>query len=297
MADASAAGASAPAVINSSEVPVTPNGTTDGRAVTPQEIRKHKLKVNQREVELDDEQYRIAAQKGLASDETFRKAAEKDKQIAAYFERAKNGDLGWLEDIVGEEAILTAAEKRLMRKIEFEELTPQQREALQWRQRAEQAEGKLTDAEKREEQIRRAQLTQEAYEHIDVEIDEAFKAIGRKPTPRLVMRVAEEILASLPGTQDDEGRAPIPAATALQRATSGVRTDAAELLASMSPAELREFLPKEALDALRKLDLEDVRGPNAKRPTLKPLEGKTDAKRKRMSTDAMFAQLEQKFGG
>ena len=87
MADASAAGASAPAVINSSEAPVTPNGTTDGKAATPQEIRKHKLKVNQREVELDDDQYRAAAQKGLAADDVFRRSAEKEKQLAGYFER------------------------------------------------------------------------------------------------------------------------------------------------------------------------------------------------------------------
>lgn len=299
MTDSSAAvGASAPASspdVSSSEV----NVETPASPVPPKEpdfrSTKHKLKVNEKEHELDYENVIKLAQKGMASDEVFRNASAKEKKMADLLSRAKGGDLDWLESLAGEEQLSKWAEKRLLKIIERNEMSQEQRDLIDERKRREDAENKLKTREEQEADYRKQTLLTQASEDLDNQINSAFKTSGLPMTPSRLERVAQYMDASLnaSGTLMDAGKA-------LTRVNQEIRSDAAYLLESMSPEELKAFLPKKVLDAMRKADVEAVRSQNPLRNPTKTdgaVRKISDTKAKRMSTDQYFDQLEKKMKG
>lgn len=255
---------------------------------------KHKLKVNEKEQEFDYDTVVKLAQKGMSSDEVFRKASAKEKQMATLFERMKEGDLDWIEDIAGDEKLTKWAEKKLMKLIELQQMSPEQRELMDERAKRTKLEKDLQTREEREQESRREYLRQEASVDLDQQIDSAFKAASLPMTPSRLERVAQYMDASLNATGTLLG-----ADKALTRVTQEIRRDASELLESMKPEELREFLPRKVLDAIRRADVEDVRSQDPmRRPTQnQPPRKISDAKAKRMSTDDYFSKLEKRFGG
>ncbi len=292
MADQSAGGAIAAPVPASSPAPTDAPAPAD--ALPDFRKFKHKLKVNDREQELDYDTVLKHAQKGLASDDVFRRAAEKEKKVAALLDRAKGGDLDWLEELAGDEKLTKWAEKKLLKIIERQNMSPEQRELLQERALREKLENEKKTREQQDADMRGESLRHEAAQDLDERIDQAFKARGVSMTPSRIERLAQYLDASLnsTGTLMDADKA-------LDRVMSEIRSDATGLLESMTLAELREFLPKKVLDALRRGDVEDVRAQDPmRRPTQDGQPRKlSDAKVKRMSTDDYFNKLEKKFGG
>ncbi len=301
MAETSAVGASASAAPANSVVDPKQSQQTDGEKKPPAVAEvpdfrkhKHKLKINEKEQELDYDTVVKLAQKGASADEVFRKASAKEKQLAGYIDRAKQGDLGWLEELAGDEQMAKWAEKKLLKIIELQEMSPEKRDFLKEKARREQLENDLKSRDERERDAQMETIRGQAAQEIDVKIDEAFKAARLPMTPSRIERVAQYLDASL----STEG-ALLDPAKALARVQTEMRSDAREVLESLSPAELREFLPKKVLDAIRKGDIEDARSADPMRRSTQNGQARplSDAKQKRMSTDDYFTKLEKKFGG
>lgn len=303
MAEQSASGASVPATAVSGvqDPKQQPQAQQSGEKKPPaaapplSDFRssKHKIKVHDKESEVDYDTLIRLAQKGTGADEVFRSAAAKEKKFAALLDRAKEGDLDWIEEIAGPKA-REWAEKRLLREIELEQMSPEKREAMKERARAEKAEKELKTREEREQDAKMESFRQAAAQEIDTKLDEAFKKAGLPMTPSRIERVAQYLDASL-----SVDGALLDPAKAIARVQAEMRADAREILESLSAADLREFLPRKVLDAIRKGDVEDARAQDPLRRTTQdaPPRRITDAKQKRMSTDDYFNKLEKKFGG
>ncbi len=295
MADQSAVGASASAApdVNASTEAAS---SEQAEAVADYRKIKHKLKTNNREEELDYDEVIRRAQKSSAADEVFRSASAKEKKLADLIDKSKKGDLAWLEEMVGDEPLTKWAEQKLLKMIERQEMSPEQRELLEERARREKLEGELKSREDQETETRQTQLRHQVAESLDGKINEAFKAASLPMTPGRLERVAQYMHASL-GTP--EGTLLDPA-KALERVKSEIQSDARELLEGMTVEELSAFLPRKLRDALRLADVADVRAQND--PMRRPTQDKdnrrlSQTKQKRMSTDQFFNQLERKLGG
>lgn len=223
--DASPVEASEPAESNESEVIQT-------AVAAP---RRFKVKVDETEEDVSEEELLKGFQMAKSSDKRFkeaaqlRKEAEKEKQqIQDLLKQVKdNPDL--LEqlgiDLDG------YSEKRMLRNLERSLKTPEELELEELR----------AERQKRLTHQQRAQQEAEfhqASEQIDNEIFESLSSAGLKATPRLVARLAEQMLASL----DDDGNR-MKASDAFARVRNDYKSDVSELLENLTPEQLASEYP------------------------------------------------------
>lgn len=259
---------------------------------------KHKVKIDEAEAEVEYDELVRGYQKGRAANERFQRASEMQKAVQGFVERARQGDLDWLEDVgVPDDKARQWAEKRLLRHIEWEQMTPEQRELHQLRQ--EREKHKQTEEQRtRQAELEGAQRAeQQAFQEIDTEISSAVAALGKKASPRLVRRIAEQMMASL--SQEDGER--MPADRAAQRAYKGLVVDAESLLQEMEPADVLALLERAGKrDLVRKAFVQEA---VAQAPSRAGNQAQTSnagvrqqGRLKRMTTDEWFNRLDKKLG-
>jgi len=261
--------------------------------------QKYKLKVNGREVEHTIDDLIKNAQKGFAADEKFQQAAAMAKKYGQYeqFEKEiENGNLGTLINKIGPDRFRQFAENYLIDYLEYQSLSPEKKEALEYRQRYEQIKAQQEAMQAEQAERAKSAYRTQALEEIDTEISEVLKTFNRKPTPYLVARIAEQMLASLQSRDVDPKTV---AKSAFQRAVKSLDSDVSEYLANMSVEDARRVLPGNLLDALRKSDVELVRSqdPLRSRQTAKTADKKPSGQKVRMSTDEFFKQKIEKMLG
>lgn len=278
-----------------------PEGIEASETVSEQpKPQTYRLKVNGKEVEKTIDEILGEAQKGIAADERFQEAASLAKKYKQYeqLDRAmQQGNLSFVIDKLGHDKFRQFAENYLIDYLEYEQLPPEKKEALQYKRRAEELQAKLQEQEASKKEAEVAQARSQALAEIDQEISEVLKNFNRKPTPYLVARIAEQMLASLQSRDVDPKSV---TKSAYERAVKSLDNDVGEYLANMSVDDARRVLPKHLLDALRKADVEAVR---AQDPMRSRQQSKTQEKaskpgqKVRMSTDEFFKQKIEKALG
>ena len=273
--------------------------SNDGAAIeqtatepTAQEIQdyrkmKHRIKVDQEELELDYDDLIREAQKGRSADKRFKEAAAARKEAEAFLQ----DPWGYLKQ-KGKDPY-EVAESLLLEKIRWESLSEEQQEALRAKMELEDYKRRDEDRQKAEAEAERQRISQQAIQEIDQDIADALKSIGRKPTPRLIARIAENLIAHL-----DKSGERVSAKQILGRVQSEYREDLREYLTHMTPEQLREFLPKELLDGLRKADVEKVLAsdPARSKRRIVSTEAQPGVKpRKAMSWDEVFAEKDKRW--
>lgn len=261
------------------------------------EERKYKLKVNGREVELPEAEVIKRAQKAEAADERFRMASEKEKKAAeleAFAKAVESGDTTTLEKRLGKDKFRKMAEQYLIKYIEHEQLSPEQKRVLELEQTLKEKEEAEKAAQAAKDAELREMYQQKAAEDIDLEMSETLKDLGKKPTPRLVARIAEYMLSTL----ETKGER-MPAKRALERTLADMKADYAEYFADLPVEELKQMLSKQQLAALRRAEIDAVtsQAPSNARRAKPASEPVSKLASRRMSTDEAFKQLERKFGG
>lgn len=221
-----------------------PVESNESEAVQPEVAapRKFKVKVDDTEEDVDEDELLKGYQKAKASDKRFqeaaqlRKEAEKEKQqIQDLIKQVKdNPDL--LEqlgiDLDG------YSEKRMLRKLEQSLKSPQELELEELRSFKSKQEEQANKAKEVEAEKAKEREYAQASEQLDNEIFDALKEVGLKPTPRLVARMAEQLLATL----DDEGNR-VSAKDAFGRVKNDYQADVSELLENLEPSQLNEMFP------------------------------------------------------
>lgn len=269
--------------------------STEQQAVPDFRGTKHKLKVNQKDLELDYDEVIARAQKAEAADERFKEAAalrreadERRKEIQAF----EKDPWGYLKGKGRDPYEL--AESLLLEKIKYEQMSDEQREALAAKMEAEELRAWKEEHEGKEKAKRDAELSEKAVQSIDQDIGETLKSLGRKPTPRLVARIAETMLAHMTKSEGE-----VSAKNVIGSVQKEYQADIHEYLSNMTPDQLREVLPRDLLDGLRKADVEKAmsQDPTRSRRRVVSTDGTVkEAPRKRLSWDEAFKEKEKQFG-
>ncbi len=235
------------------------------------------------------------AQKAEAADEKFREASvlrreadERQKEIAAF----EKDPWGYLKGKGRDPYEL--AESLLLEKIKYEQMSDEQREALAAKMEAEELRAWKDEHEGKEKAKQDAELSEQAVLSIDRDIGETLKSLGRKPTPRLVARIAETMLAHMTKSEGE-----VSAKNVIGSVQKEYQADIHEYLSNMTPDQLREVLPKGLLDGLRKADVEKAlsQDPTRSRRRVVSTDGTVkEAPRKRLSWDEAFKEKEKQFG-
>jgi hypothetical protein len=217
----------------------------------PKEVpKKHKLKYYGKEEEVDESVVIERAQKWSASEDRLRAAAKKEKEIAdkiaelTAFEKDP-----WSHLHSKGKDPYQMAEDLLMQKLQWEQMSPEQKQIAQQDQEKAQLEQRLKTFEDKEKELHRQKVESEFAGSLDQEIADGLKSLGKKPMPWLVRLAASEMLAHLDSGSDVK----LSGKDAVGRAHKYVQTAAKEMLESSTVEELEKLLPKTSLDALRKL--------------------------------------------
>jgi hypothetical protein len=321
MTEAAAVGTSSPA--GSPEAPAVSGATetqetgAETPAQTAARIKKYKVKNREFSVDLSDEaKLDELVGKGLGADERFREAAEMVKSIEKKFGKLPEWQKNPFFKVIEQGADpLEVAEQLLLEKIKWEELTPEQREFEETRRERDKlkAEREAADAEGKKKA--QAEASAKAAKEIDDEVTAALKEMGRKPTPRLIARIAETLIAeherqiapllkqfgNLDAIPDAAFQAVknLPASEAVGRVHKEYLSDIAEYLGALPIDEVRKYLPKQVLDGLRESEVKAVlsQDPMGSRKPREQAQSSTRPQvKKRMSTEQYFAEKLNKLG-
>lgn len=248
---------------------------------------KHRLKIDQEELELDYDDLIKAAQKGRSADKRFKEAAAHKKDVDSFL----SDPWGYLKKNGKDPYEL--AESLLLEKLRYEDMTDEQREALHAKIELAELKEEKEGRDKSEKDRQLADIQAKAVREIDEDIFDALKSTGRKPTPRLIARIAENLMAHL-----NKGGERVSAKDILGSVQKEYVSDISEYLSQMTPHELRQVLPKDVLDALRQADVDQARSSDPARSKRRIVPGEPHEgfkPKKRMSSDDYFAQLDKKY--
>ncbi len=262
---------------------------------------KHKVRVDGKELEVDIDELKRGYSHAAAAAERMKKSAEAQKSAEPMIravQSLKDGDPGPLVDLVGIDAMEEIAEAVLQSRVEWDELTPEQKRLAQL-----EMENKGFKSEKQKEAdklaaARKAELETQAYEEIDTEIGQILSKAGKKATPRMIARTVEYMCAQL---DLSKGAKKLSAEEAYARVKGDMRLEIPEYLDGLSAEEALEHLPESVSAALRAHWIEEAKAQDPFRSGRRDSSSNDDpnptSKSERLSTDDWFANKERKFGG
>lgn len=264
-------------------------------AQKPPEKKRYKVKISGEEREVDEDELVRNYQLAQASNQRFEQASKMYKEVQPLLSAKEKGDLDTLLDGVPDDARREWAEKYLGEWLKLQEMDPRERENLEYKKKLEQYEKQEQERKQKEETAReqhvRQQLAQHARSEIENELADVLTDIPQeKRSPRLVARIAEEML-----THFQAGKGRLPAKTAYERARTNLEADVTDLLGGMDGEQLVTYLPKEVVNKVLKYHADKVKSqsPFGVRKASTPQQPR--GKQNRMATDDYFAKLDEKF--
>lgn len=260
---------------------------------------KRKIKVNGEEREITADEAIRDYQKYLAADEKFRSAAEMNKRAKSIMERyggleeaLNTGKYDVLLNRIPKEQLEDIAEQIVWEKMQYEQLSPEEKRIKELEARVEQKEAEEKRAKEQAEARRKAELNAKAVQDIDNQIANTFKDLGVKPTPRLVARMAQHMLANL----DTSGQI-LEGKDAYKRSMHDLRQDVPDYLTTLDTNELLSVLPKEVVNAIRKQSIDEVvsQAPPARQNKKDDFKTTKTRSKLKMSTDDFFKKMDERF--
>lgn len=301
MTEAAAQGAPGPDAMSSegAESAETPaisaseQGGETPKLAEPAPKKKYKVKVEDKEEEVDEDELLKGYQKAKASDKRFQEAASLRKQVDDFVSKIKAGEIEDLISMIPQDKFIPHAEKMLLEHLNYLEMPEAERKILELEKKLKVTEAAEKERSEKELSERRKTFEAKAATEIDQDIGEAIKASGVKPTARFVARIAEHMLNSLDPKIGTGQR--LSGKEALAKATSDIHTDIVEYLKILPPDELRKILPTEVQESLRKSMVDQVRASDPIRSkTPQAVEAKGSSKKK-VGIDEYFNKLEKRY--
>lgn len=229
----------------------TEAGTTSAqaaeKAAKAEAVRKLKLKVNGAERELSEQDVIALAQKGMASDEKFRKASEESKRVAQLLKRLNDDPDGVLKALTGRDPE-DIYKERLAEKIRRLSMDPKEAELDEARSKLREYEAREKQRQEEAEQAKLKSAEEYWAKKYNAELPIAIKAAGL-PANAETIRIAAEIeLANL-----EEGLE-LPTSTVMELVRERYRESFSGSLKTSSPDEIYEFLGEELFRKLQTVD-------------------------------------------
>ena len=215
--------------------------------------RKHRVKVDGKELEVSDDDLIRDYQLKEASYKRMEEASKLSKSLQPYLpviEALQKGDLGVLKKL--------GVPKEALRKFSEQELSPEERRAREAERERDKIKAERDEERRKADSQRQEQLAHKAAQDIESEIVDALKEIEVpiKGNYRLVRRMAEDMFAALEAKQPK-----VTAKQARERVLKGMREDFEEYVKRGVSGDLEKFiesLPAELVDGVRKRDLKRV---------------------------------------
>lgn len=261
--------------------------------------KKYKVKVDDQESEIDEDELIRGYQKGKAGDKRLREAAQQQKQIKQFLDNLKKGDHNFLAKVLGKDQAKKMAEKLLLEEIEYEEL-PEHEKTIRQLQREKEDLQKEKETQEKQRVLRERQaLEKKASQELEEDVLTAIKESETKPSNLVLRSMVDHMKASLVHTKQK-----LPAKEALQYVHSILPKQTAEYIGSLPSDKILEFkklLPKNVIEAFRKDDQEQVLSQTSvtsqKTDTQRSTPRRSRVEDRRMTTDSWFEKMEKRLGG
>ena len=256
---------------------------------------RYKVKVDQEEMEVDEDElkrgyaHNKAAAKRMEEAAEMRKSYQRQIQIADGFEKwidnVKTNPMALFE--LGEQLGLDLddlAMRRAAERLKYEYMDENERRAYD----NERELGRYKQAEARQQEEQRQKAQQEylakARETVESEFVEFFTTNKIQPTPSMLSRIAEIKYGAASAGK------PISVEQAYQRVAKEMQLARLDLIANLTEDDIKA-LPKEKLQKLRQVDMRAFN--EGRRPTAQA--ASTPQVKKPMSTDDFFAMKDKQF--
>lgn len=258
---------------------------------------KHKVKIDGQEREVDYDELVTDYQTRKAAMQRFndaKKLADESRDKTSRLEQIEQalekGDIKFLIDKLGRDKANELFENHLISEMEYKQLSPAERRAIELEEENKQLRKKDEDAAKAAEADRKAAIAKQAHAQLDSEIKETLAGLGRKPTPRMALRVVDEMIIAR------EGKKEISAKDAAGRALKRIHGDITEYLPGLSIDELRQVIPQTVIDQLREDEVKRVTSDlGQKRPARKQDGTFTKGQPKPANIDDWFEQKQKRL--
>jgi hypothetical protein len=249
------------------------------------------------EEEVDVDQVLREYQKYRAGDKKLEEASKREKLQAQWLESVKQNPYKVFEDL--ELNAEEWAEQLLLKKIEYEMMSPEGKDAHAARKELarikaekERAEREIEEFKQRASKDQFEQLSLNYSKELNEAIPEFYKKIGKTPTPERLANALEHMIAHV------EAHGEVPDIKEVLQHYEG-RFDASvkSHLTKLPVQELVSYLSNEQLDGIRKYQLDELRQQNPLRSkTLDRTEKQPVSRRpKPQSTDSFFKKLDKRF--
>lgn len=272
--------------------------------VNPYAGTKHKVKVNNQELEVPYEELVSGFGINQAAHQKFEAAAKMRKEVDTFIDSLKSGNLRALKELgVPQDKLREFAEQELTEYLEYENLPEADKRRLAAEKERDKYKRQYEEYEQKAKQEQLATLEQQVTSELDSEIGEAIREIvsaegidpSRPVEPWFVKHVVDLMISQLETSDDTSQR--MTAKAASQRAWKGVENTVKSYLSSVNTDKLLQVLPPEVRDAIRKADVGDAVSQMQTRIRKKQADGSFRPKKKdnRVTTDDFFKRIEQKW--
>lgn len=279
----------------------SPKAVQSSKTTTAPDFKgtKHRVPGDGKEVEVDYDELLRGYGHMQAANRKFHQASELDraaKDRQAYAEGIikriddPKGALQMLTEKYGAKQARELFETYLIEQMEYEQLPESERRARELERKTKTLEEELEAEREEKKAARKADIEKRAHDDLNSEVAEALAKIGRRPTPRLAIRVVDEMI--LRGSVMKEK---VPADKAVEFAREGIYADIAEYLEDMTPEEAFKKLPKKFLQQLRQYEVNQVLDTKQQR-RLKPAAKPADLAKpgEKLSFDEKFNRLKER---
>ncbi len=267
---------------NTSQAQTGPAGTTVPAA-------KHRVKIEGSEREVSTEDLIRDYQLREASNKRFQEASQKEKRAQPVLDALEKREFKKLLEHVPKGEFRKFAEDFLLEELEYEDLPEGEKRRMKAEQRAQQLEDELKrrddDGKKRGHQA----AMQQAAMDVDTEIASVLQALGKQPSPYLVARIIDEMIAR---HDADGGRT--TAKDAHARAQRRLDSEMEAYLNDLGDDQIVGKLSPKKLDSIRKHLLSQV-GMQAPKRNQSPATQRTREAPKAATINDAFAEIEARF--
>lgn len=284
-------GAVAPAVSSGSQsTQQTSASTNEAPKIETPSFKgvKHRIKVDGQEQDVDHDQVLRDYQTKVASDKRFQEAATKEKEAKQILSALESGDFKFVESKLGKQKTKELLENYLIDDLEYQQLSPAEKRALELENENKTLKQKQEDEKKSQEEKEYQATLERAHRDLDTEVHQALQSLGKKPTPRMAMRVVDEMLI--------RQKQKISAKDASGYALKGIHDDIKEYLPGLSVEELRQVLPQDVIDRLREDEVQKVTGQLSQRRA-KPQQTKARTQEKPRTLDDWYETRPKQLKG
>ena len=258
---------------------------------------KHRVKVDGKEIEVDYDDLVSDYQIKQASFERLQKASQKEKELTAKEQEVQSvmralesGDARFIEGKVGKEKARELFEDYLIQQMEYDDLPESEKKYRKTQTELDEIKAKQAADEEVRKEREQDDYRKKAHADLDKEVGEALRAEGKKPSPRLVIRIVDEMIARI-----NAETGPIGAVDAVKYAKKGILSDIGEYLPQLEAEELFKVLPKEVIEKIRKHEVQRVMGSKGNRRYRAEGNQQKPKVTKTVGTDQWFDNLESKF--